>query len=251
MRLINTMTPNLKNMKEDYSLSIRYHEISRNIESLYSAVFQIETAMADSEDRLFYNIHRRNLLIDGKKPRKLADRVMAILGDSIFPLLLEVNFENEILSVVNLQEVQERWNSISKDLLSKHPTVIMKQYITKGIHLLSDQKLFIESLLNDAFFNLYFRNIRRADDKNVSYTSNWNNFPKQGLQRLIYCKQELIDWNTTKVKGKALKITPDTDAELNAIYKFDNTGKILSIQGELKSLYQNREYIKTIRIEIK
>lgn len=244
------MASNLKNIKEDYFLSIRYYETSRNIESLYSAVFQIETAMVDGGDKLFCSIYRRNILIDGKKPRKLGDRVMTILGDAIFPLMLEISFENEILSVVNLQEVQERWNRISKDLLSKHPTVIMKQYITKGIHLLSDQKLFIESLLNDAFFNLYFRNIHRVDD-DVSYASNWNNFPKQGLQRLIYCKQEQIDRNTTKVKGKSLKITPDTYAELNAVYKSDDTGKILSIQGDLKSLYQSREYIKTILIEIK
>ncbi|MDR2145966.1 MAG: hypothetical protein LBE91_05870 [Tannerella sp.] len=111
----------------------------------------------------FELLQRHGMQIDGESPGDISEIIMMELGDSLYPLVLNVEEDGEILSIENFDEVRTRRSNKEKELNSKYQSFEFEQYLKAAKDNMKDEKTLRMGLGRDAFIQFYFRDTDRSD----------------------------------------------------------------------------------------
>lgn len=92
------------------------------------------------------------------------DEIMAELGKSLYPIVLDMDESCRIKRIQNLIEVKQRWQSCSNELLRQYDNAYyIERYINSSSVNLKSEKLFLKALRSNTFIQLLFWNNRESD----------------------------------------------------------------------------------------
>lgn len=177
---------NFRTLKSHYSILIRYRLPDYTLQE-YSSTIVLEAKQR--QNNFLFTLHERlDVRLNNEVPRKTMDSLMMELGNSIYPMQLNVSSEGKILSVFNFDEIRERWYENSSELLEDNYTPEFRKYIEISRKNFSDEEKFREILFRDTFVQLFFQ---EYDTKILELTC--ENFPKQSKKTTFYAKKTSPD----------------------------------------------------------
>lgn len=133
---------------------------------------------------------RCDVQIEQVKPL-LANRLLIELGESLYPIELNITLDGKIDSITNFEEVKERRTKKAKELLSTFPTIPFRRYIEMSQGYLEEEEVFRGVLVRDSFIQLFFS---CASESPFCYTC--DNFPRKGEKNSFYCEIDKKDIGT-------------------------------------------------------
>lgn len=119
----------------------------------------------------------------GQVSSSIAHRLIIELGESLYPIELEISPDKVIRRVINFEEIKERRTSKAEELLSCFSTGLFRKYIEMSQHSLKDEEALRKALLRDTFIQLFFS---CASENSFYYTC--DNFPRKGKKSCYYCE---------------------------------------------------------------
>lgn len=241
-----------KSLSALYELDSKYIiDNEQYYSSIYSCVYNICFVWDETNSRYNCKIDRSKVKIDNNPIRKMMDKIIYDLGNSIYPLSLNVSAQMKIMDVVNHEEIKKSWVTCAKEKLEKYPSPQMRRYIKMAQPNIVDKKLFVQSLYRDTFFNAFFRNIYEPTPKGEAFSIVWFNFPKKQMNQTYLYEVASEQDNRIETKGNILQIVPEQNGIYSAEYTLGDKDQILSIAGNIESLYQNKLYRKQLSIKSK
>ncbi|GHV29672.1 hypothetical protein FACS1894177_00930 [Bacteroidia bacterium] len=161
-----------RSLKSLYSVAILYR-LPDYTEQKYTCSIVVN-ARRVKENYLFILEERSGIQLNGEKPQKVVDNLMAQLGNCLYPIELYVNANGELLSVPNFEQIKEIWFKTATELLKQNKTQAFRNYLEAAKENLSDEKSFLKSLNKDSFIHLFFK-----DYASNSVELSFANFPYQ------------------------------------------------------------------------
>lgn len=217
--------------------------------SVFNSKLRVNALYEREKDRYRFFVDRSDVFLDRKPVSKKMDKVIHEMGNSLYPLYLVVSPFLRIVDVSNFEEVKVRRQNCANDLLSENPSDDLTRYIRLSEKNLSDSKSFINSLYQDVFFNLYFRNIFTATSDDEVRLMQWRNFPRHGMnQSYLYAVKNIAD-KEVRLTGEIMKIDPESNGTLNIEYKLGDEGEIRNIVGEIEASLEKKNYIKQFSLK--
>ncbi|KGN69794.1 hypothetical protein HQ40_03840 [Porphyromonas gulae] len=121
----------------------------------------------------------------------VVNTLMIDLGESLYPIELNVHPDGKIRKIVNFEEIRKRRMDKAAELLNHFPTMNFRKYIEMAQENLIDEKALQKALLRDSFIQLF---LSCASGYPFCYTC--DNFPQKGLKSSYYCNIEKKETNT-------------------------------------------------------
>jgi hypothetical protein len=237
-------------MQAVYYLESKYVIDSEdNYCSVFNSKLQVNALYEREKGRYRFFVDRSNVFLDTKPVRKKTDMIIHEVGNSLYPLYLDVSPFLRIMNVSNFEEVKIRRQNRINSLLSENPSDDLEQYIRLSGKNLSDRKSFINSLYQDVFFNLYFRNIFTPTNDDEVRLMQWRNFPQPGMnQSYLYTVKSMED-KKVHLTGEVMRVNPDGNGTFDIEYKLGNEGEIRRIDGEIETFWERKSYIKRLSLK--
>jgi hypothetical protein len=217
--------------------------------SAFNSKLRINALYEKGKDRYRFFVDRSDVFLNGKPVRKRMDKIIYEIGKSLYPLYLVVSPFLRIMDVSNFEEVKIRRQNCADKLLNENPSDDLVRYIRLSGKNLSDNKSFINSLYQDVFFNLYFRNIFTQTADNEVRLMQWQNFPKSGMNNSYLYTVKSMEDKKVHLAGEVMKVDPDSNGAFSMEYKLGNEGEIRSIDGEIETSWERKNYIKRLSVK--
>lgn len=186
--------------------------------------------------------------INGNTLTNIVDKLMKELGESLYPISLKL-LEDNNYTIVNNDEIAERWLRKSEHLLEEYPTIEFKNYVEMAISNL--RPIYLEKMLvRDTFFQLYLANTNLD-----LFSVDCFNFPTNGKKIMFYAK---CIFNKSNLENKRNYLLFPSFSSSNVketggslLYVFYPEGDICSIEGEFKLTTANSDsYLKRVKITV-
>lgn len=239
------------------SLSARYLvrneyivETEENYCSVFSCRYKVNALYDEVSGYYNFNINRADVLIDGESVRKLMDKVIFEIGNTIYPLSLTVSPNLQIKDIINYKDIKERWTNCTKNLLQKYPSPQLRRYVSMSEKNIRDIPSLIHSLYKDTFFNVYFRDIYTSTPEDEANAILWVNFPKREMNQTYLYTVNSVAKNKVETFGSILKIVSTQEGHYSMDYELCKTGEIHTITGKVESKYQSKVYQKKISVKM-
>lgn len=171
-----------KNLKSVYNINIRYRKPDYTQFEYSTKLFL--SAKKNKQDFLFTLEQRIDTMLNRQPPRKIMDKLMLELGNSLYPIELNVNPKGSVISINNFKEIKERWIKKSKELYNKNKTQAFSNYLQMSAENIVNETMFIKSLFKDTFIQMYFLNF---GSKIIEFE--FANFPMQSRKASVYAIQ--------------------------------------------------------------
>lgn len=180
-------------------------------------------------DRYIFRLEERSdILLDGKSPDELMDRLMIELGNTIYPLSLVVNQEGGILQVENFPYVKEQWKRKTETILKEQYTQPLERYMQIASRNLKQETALRKSLNKNTFIRLFFLPFNTE-----MFTFEFENFPSRGDLVIFRCEpeQSQIIENTRHYKVSILfPVTYQGEGYIRYIHS--EVGDLLEIEAQ-------------------
>lgn len=144
-----------KSLKSRYSITIHYR-LPDYTETEYKSKMVVE-AKKEKDNYLFTLTDRLDVTLNNNEPEKVMDYLMMQLGNSLYPLELNVSPVGEFGSIQNFENVRDNWNKKAGDLLKNNPTDAFKKYIEMSGRNFVNERRLKKVLCRDTFIQLYFQ----------------------------------------------------------------------------------------------
>ena len=179
---------NFKSLKASYKIHLT-HQWPDFTLNRYSSRMMVSARRCDGHYE-FTLENRINVRLDGKPPAGIMDCLMMQLGNSLFPLTLQVSDDGKLYAVKNIEEVKQRWHKEADEMLKTHSTTEFKTYLEMASGNVAGEKQLVRSLAKDSFIQLFF----------LSYGSkvleiDWFNFPRPGQKTTCYARRKADELN--------------------------------------------------------
>jgi hypothetical protein len=220
-------------------------------------------------------INRKQVYINDKMPDVTVEQLLDKIAQNIFPIVLEISNTGEIKAIANHIEIKKRWLANKEELIHYYKKEQSDTIIKNGDLYFNNEKVLLEMLSKNWFFNLFFQPIygNYPEKKEIQYTTKVPFWSKRLLEYEI--TQTLKDFYTKSGKliinhiGKTIdhrtidevlqnKTVLEKDrphiqtiqSEANVQYKLNSSdNSIFSIIGTFSTKMSN-EKINKIQIEI-
>ncbi|GEM54938.1 hypothetical protein B0A58_02775 [Flavobacterium branchiophilum NBRC 15030 = ATCC 35035] len=198
----------------------------------------LEMVYKKNEDKqIVLEINRKQVYINNKHPDTIIEQLANRISETIFPLQLQVSGNGEIESLANHKEIVERWKTKKDELTAYYKGEIAEKIMAKATNFFKNKYILTESLIENWFFNLFFKPIygSYSTKKVINYNST---FPFESKEYEMTQNLEDVYSKTNKVivntKGKS--INSNTKKEAIIQYKLNDMDKsIFSIVGTFTS----------------
>lgn len=220
-----------------------------NYHSNFCCRYHINILYNDISCYYNFKIYRSDIRIDEKPVRKLMDRIIMEIGESIYPLSIIVSPNLEILDILNFKEIKERWHDCTKNLLEKYPSRQLERYVNMSKKNVSDIPSCINSLYKDTFFNVYFRDIYTPTEEDEALPILWNNFPRREMNQTYLCQVNPMKEHNICITGDIMQIVPSYEGYCTMDYELGKKGEIQDISGKIRCKYKTETYIKQISVK--
>ncbi len=186
-----------------YLLNTEYRKLKEeDYVSAYSCQWHLKAQYDPASKTYTFDLDRKDVKIDRKKAEKLMNRIMLEIGNSLYPLRLEVTPQLQINKIINYDEIEGRWREATQKCRDEHPGDIMERYIEHSSGSFSSQRALLRSFYRDSFINLYFRNLyalpQSPDERE---RMEWQNFPLSEMKSCYFCTIEGPEQNRRKLEG--------------------------------------------------
>lgn len=231
---------------KDFGVIINFSP--KNLEIHYKVNIKKETS--------YIEIKKNQSYINNKQINKVVEQMFEKIGETLFPLKLSLKINGEIDKIINVLEIQERWNNKTKPDIAQY-------YVEKGANKIislcnstfQNLNSRIHFLQNNIFYSLFFLpiyqtypnyfkegqiNIYFSELRNfITYTICFNLEKEYSLDGKIilnvHGEEEKSPFNENKEKGK-----------VQLIYKLNKNHEITSITG----FFTAYNGVKQLKIEI-
>ena len=239
-----------KSLSADYFVKNKYKKGTKDdSHTEFSCVYHLNAVYDAVHGYYTYTIGRSDILIDDRPVKKLMDKIICEIGDSIYPVSLAVTPWMQIRDVVNYEEIRQRWTDCTKELLRKYPSYPMRRYVKMSERNISDKEKLISSLYKDTFFNVYFRDIYTPTEENEAMSILWENFPKREMNQTYQYQVSPMQVGRISTSGEVMQIVPGQEGNYSMDYTLGEEVEILDITGNIESKYQDKLYAKQISVK--
>lgn len=145
---------------------------------------------SDHNSNIFQINRNTDIYINDKFPESSMDELASKVSQVIYPLKLECNQNGTLKSVINFDEIKERWIVLKKELKKYYKGEVTDKYIKLNDITLSVSELFLNKIKQDWFLHLFFAPIH------VSYTDSRYVFDKP--KYYIAGNAGLVEYETKK-----------------------------------------------------
>lgn len=97
--------------------------------------------------------------INGMEADLIADELAIKTASVLYPLELLVTYQDGIIGVNNVEEIQKRWINIKRNILDYNEGKIIEKYLRLTEKSIKDEQTLLFSLRNDWFVHAYFNDI--------------------------------------------------------------------------------------------
>lgn len=113
----------------------------------------------NGQNHLFRITRFDNIYINDREPDSFLQELGQEVSGVLYPLDVECNPIGNLKTIVNFEEIQERWNVKKGQLLTKHKNESTVKYIERVSYSLAFKERFLNKLNSDYFLALYFKPI--------------------------------------------------------------------------------------------
>jgi hypothetical protein len=216
--------------------------------SIFSSKMHINADYEKELETYIFRIERSEILLDEKPPRKQMDRIMHEAGCCYYPLHLRVSPHLQILDVINLGEVWQRWQKYARETLEQMSSPELEHYFRFSEKNLASSRTFIAALYKNAFYNLYFRDIFMPTAGDKVCLIRWHNFPKREMNQSYLYQVKPVGENEIRLSGEIMKIVPEHNGVYDSTYGIGPEGEIRKITGKIETNPGDSYYIKQLSI---
>lgn len=106
-----------------------------------------------------------DVLLNGAPPDDF-NEVMLTLGQSLYPIVLEVTETGFIEKVSNFEDIEKRWKASCSDIKNLYESsFVVEQYINSSSGNMRNKDAFLNALRRNAFLQLFFNDYEREDSR--------------------------------------------------------------------------------------
>ena len=227
-----------RDLKAEYQVDTNVCTPDGKRSSYKGNIYLTAKYMVTDDEYMFTIEQKKDILLNDAKPSKLADCLMVRLGCSLFPISLNVLPQGKIRTVEMFDEIKARWTEESQKILQEMPSVPVKRYIGLSGKNMKNEKTFLQALMRDTFFMLYF----------LDNTKNEILFPVYSLMGAgsllnLSCIKNQIDEHTVSYDYEDV----EEETSFRIIYRFSSFKHIISIKAVVLT---KGEYKKEINIRL-
>ncbi|GHT65511.1 hypothetical protein AGMMS50239_25430 [Bacteroidia bacterium] len=230
----------------DVDVTLTYPDYTSN--SYHCREHLIVRYRQDENLFLFEMCDRSNILINGKEPEEIMDRLMMELGNVLYPMILQTSPSGEILRVQSFDEIQTRWLTKARELLKANKTYPFGKYMQISTRNLKDEALFIKALLKNSFYKCYFLPAHVE-----SFLFEVCHFPQRSANTLFLFEannsDSIIESNDQSFSAKMI-FPAEKEASGILNRSFTELGDLYSLKSELNwANTEGEDYKKTMVIQ--
>ena len=141
---------------------------------------------------LYYEIHRKRFFKNGEQVHSFMDTLAEKSVGCLYPLVLKVADNGEVLGVENQVEIEKRWQENRKKIAKTYHGEIVESYFKTMDKAVSSAANLAKSLANDMIYSLLFSNIYIAYTKEYQvelvkktpFIANYKTLVFKGQQRI-------------------------------------------------------------------
>ncbi|QKX05024.1 hypothetical protein HN014_08880 [Aquimarina sp. TRL1] len=114
-----------------------------------------------------YTLNRdKKTYINDSEPDSFIDKLAMEVSSVLYPLQIKTLQDGTFLSVVNFEEIKERWYKKKAEIQEKYKGAVVEKYIQLTSNSLYSQEVLNEKMAKDWFVNLYFSSLYKwySDD---------------------------------------------------------------------------------------
>lgn len=104
-----------------------------------------------------------DVLLNGAPPDDF-NEIMLMLGESLYPIVLEVTEMGDIVKVCNFEDIEKRWKSSCSDIKNLcENSFVVEQYINSSSVNMRNKDVFLNTLKQTGFVRLFFNGYEQKD----------------------------------------------------------------------------------------
>jgi hypothetical protein len=234
---------NFRSIKAGYNVAIDIIYPDKRKSSYKSCICLSAQYVHKTGDYLFRLDQEKQVLLNDKSPSQLVDCMMKRLGNSLYPAILRVSSSGKIKNIENFDQIKDRWQNESDNILNEMPSCSIKQYLNLARKNLKDEKSFLQAFSRNTFILLYFNDKTKKEFIFPVY-----NLTGAGSIFYIQYKEKQADEHTVSYDWE----DGESGDYCQLIYKYSSLGDVILIKSVLsiKDIFSKEEYRKEIIIEL-
>ncbi|MDR6761938.1 hypothetical protein J2Y38_002149 [Flavobacterium sp. 2755] len=254
-----------ENLKLDYGTIIQYKE-NNLVKDKIHFTSQIEFLKRDGNfsivkfliNQVYINNKDSELVIE-----KLADRI----SKALYPVLLRLNDKGEIDNIVNIDEIQKRWEIIKPSILEYFRGNEIAKLIASFEKNIMSASLLKRNFNQHPFYQIYFAPIYQKYTSELSFAKTDSQLKtlqiidefqtstskiclrRKGIEQLLANDSEDLEKDLNKSEFEIGKLEKENSSNMDFLYKLHHDNKtIFSVTGFINSK-KNSNVISTVEFE--
>ena len=147
----SNITRRIDGVERSYGVVLSYGPEAKEMQYIMRVAY-----VASIQDDYHCKLHRAQVFINGVESKRLVDVLAARCMQCIYPIELRVSLNKGIVAVLNFSKLKARWQEALKDFKKEYDSPFATQYFEQIDTSLANETVFLESLKNDLFYNLFF-----------------------------------------------------------------------------------------------
>ncbi|CAC9974574.1 LysM peptidoglycan-binding domain-containing protein [Flavobacterium panici] len=255
-----------ENLKLDYGTIIQYKE-NNQVKDKIHFTSQIEFLKRDGNFSIV-KFQINQVYINNKEPELVIEKLADRISKALYPVLLRLNDKGEIENIVNIDEIQRRWDIIKPSILEyfKGGNEIDKLIASFEKNIMS-ASLLKRSFHEHPFYQIYFAPIYQKYTSDLSFAKTDSQIKtlqiidefqtstskicltRKGVEQLLVNDSENFENDLKKCDFEIGKLEEENTSNMHFLYKLHHDNKtIFSITGFINSR-KNSDVVSTIEFE--
>ncbi|MFV0346489.1 MAG: hypothetical protein ACK5IQ_09635 [Bacteroidales bacterium] len=234
------------NLDRTYGVVIKRSEGDKTTQLHYKIHFRF--VRMTKNDTFEIEIEKQQVYINNQAPDLIAEQLAEECGSVLYPLRLEIARSAKILSITNVDKIEERWKNRRNKILKYYNSYITKRIVAEMDTACKSHQKLLQSIKNNLFFSLYFSNLYIAHGED--FVANYNrDIPLDQFEAPFdySITQSLLPYQTKSNKVKLVAggsyADTNTKSQFLSIYKLSPVSNtIFSIEGTF--LLEQKKQIK-------
>lgn len=254
-----------ENLKLDYGTIIQYQE-NNQVKDKIHFTSQIEFLKREGIFPVI-KLQINQVYINNKEPELVVEKLADRISKALYPVLLRLNDKGEIDTIINIEAIQRRWETIKPAILEYFRGNEVDKLIASFEKNIMSASLLKRSFDDHPFYQIYFAPIYQKYTSELSFAKTDSTLKtiqiidefqtstskiclkRKGLEPLFVNGSEDLEKDLNKSEFEIGKLEDENSSNMDFLYKLHHDNKtIFSITGFINSRKDNN-VISTVEFE--
>lgn len=206
-RAINKPKPTLHwqyvNMCQSYAVQIEWLQNNQQQHSLHQQITMHCTGI--QKEKAVWQINKQDFFINEQEPENVMDELAIACAEQFYPIQLLIDKSGQFDSVLNIEEIQQRFTENKPTLLEDFEGAVAEEYINDIDKMLDNHNHLLNNIQKELWLALFFNPIYTVYAPEAYNASMQIQFPFYDFERaIIFITEATVNFKPTDINANTL-----------------------------------------------